>query len=44
VLGIVSKALVPLAIFDETQEGFKGFRVSMNKGPEYQTPLYKVKG
>lgn len=41
---MVPKALVPLAIFDQSQEGFKAFRVSMKKGPEYSIPFYRVKG
>lgn len=36
-LGTVPEAFVPLEIFDQSQEGFKGFRISMKKGPEYPT-------
>lgn len=42
-LVIVSKALVPLAIFDQSQKDFKGFRFSPKKAPEYSIPLYRVK-
>lgn len=41
-LGIVPEAFVPLAIFDQSQEGFKGFRIPMKKGPEY--PIYRIEG
>lgn len=43
-LGIVPKALVPMVIFDQSQEGFKGFRVSVKKSPESPIPFYRIKG
>lgn len=43
-LGIVPKALVPMVIFDQSQEGLKGFRVSMKKTPECPIPFYRIEG
>lgn len=43
VLGLVPTAFLPLAIFDQSQKGFKGFRVSMKKNPEYPIRFHIVK-
>lgn len=33
-----------MVIFDQSQEGFKGFRVSVKKSPECPIPFYRIEG